>query len=250
MKNFITIILTFIFVNHVSSQIQQAEIIYKVKHVVPKNKIKLTPTQEKIKNRADRVMRETENIEMQLLFSKDHSVYKIIESMEIDDYRKKIRKIAEIVIGSNINYYCDLKKQIIIREHEFDGNNYNITSHFKDNNWKLINESKDIEGYICYKAEKIRTFQNSAGKTINSKITAWYTPKIPISLGPKNHVGLPGLIIELKEKGSIFYVTKINLNPKEKIIVINPKKGIKITEKEYSKITKGSKSKFINSMKN
>jgi GLPGLI family protein len=28
--------------------------------------------------------------------------------------------------------------------------------------------------------------------------TAWYTPQIPVSNGPRNYHGLPGLIMEVK----------------------------------------------------
>jgi len=63
-------------------------------------------------------------------------------------------------------------------------------------------------------------------------------------------VGLPGLILELHEgdKKLIFYVSKIEIDPKKKIKIYKPN-GILITEKEYSKITEGTFNKYINSMK-
>ncbi len=54
-------------------------------------------------------------------------------------------------------------------------------------NWELVNEFKTIDNYRCQKA------------VINSEklnIEAWFTEQVPISAGPDNISGLPGLILE------------------------------------------------------
>ena len=67
-------------------------------------------------------------------------------------------------------------------------------------------------------------------------ITAWYTPEIPISHGPGNYWGLPGLILEVNDERTAILCSKIVLNPKEKIELEAPGKGKKVTQKEYDKI--------------
>ncbi len=48
-------------------------------------------------------------------------------------------------------------------------------------------------------------------------VTAWYTLDIPISQGPGEYWGLPGLILEVSEGRTAILCSKITLNPKEKI---------------------------------
>ena len=64
-------------------------------------------------------------------------------------------------------------------------------------------------------------------------VTAWYTLDIPISQGPKEYWGLPGLILEVIEGRTVILCSKITLNPKEKINILAPTKGKKISQAEY-----------------
>ncbi|MDA1144871.1 MAG: GLPGLI family protein [Bacteroidetes bacterium] len=64
-------------------------------------------------------------------------------------------------------------------------------------------------------------------------VTAWYTLEIPISQGPGEYWGLPGLILEVSEGRTAILCSKITINPKEKIAIEAPKKGKKISQKEY-----------------
>ena len=56
---------------------------------------------------------------------------------------------------------------------------------------------------------------------------------IPISQGPGEYWGLPGLILEVSEGRTAILCSKITINPKEKIAIEAPKKGKKISQKEY-----------------
>ena len=97
--------------------------------------------------------------------------------------------------------------------------------------WKISQESKIIGGYLCYKAE----YQNPLYKY--KKPIAWFTPKIPVSYGPKFFTSLPGLILELEDNTVTFTAIKIELNPKEKIIIEKPK-GEEITKEKYDNAAK------------
>ena len=45
-------------------------------------------------------------------------------------------------------------------------------------------------------------------------ISAWYTPQIPVSAGPGNYHGLPGLILEVNDGSETVICSKIVINPK------------------------------------
>ena len=64
--------------------------------------------------------------------------------------------------------------------------------------WKLVEESKNLEGYTAKKATT--TFRGRA-------YTAWYTEEIPISEGPYLFYGLPGLILELYDDQDHYHFT-------------------------------------------
>ena len=110
------------------------------------------------------------------------------------------------------NYYCNLSDLSIIREHEFNGTNYHIISKINDIHWELIGKSRLIHNYKCYKAKTISSFTDRNGNDIHETILAWYCPEIPVSFGPLNYVGLPGIILELEKEKKIYYASSIKLN--------------------------------------
>lgn len=98
--------------------------------------------------------------------------------------------------------------------------------------WVLHNETKIINGFICYKATSINKIIYGE-KVFNHPITAWYSPSIPFHYGPNGYSGLPGLILELQVRNVVFGVTKIEFDTIIKLIF--EKDRIKIlNEKEYN----------------
>ena len=100
--------------------------------------------------------------------------------------------------------------------------------------WKLENETKYIDNYLCYKAIAEQIIVNSEG-TFKHPIVAWYCPSIPFSFGPRGFNGLPGLILELQVRNITWGAQKIELSNEEKIIE-KPTKGKLITLEEYNKL--------------
>ena len=68
------------------------------------------------------------------------------------------------------------------------------------------------------------------------RVTVWYTPEIPISQGPEEYWGLPGLILEVNFGKTTILCSKIILNPKEKTTIKELKKGKKVTSEEYERL--------------
>ncbi len=69
-------------------------------------------------------------------------------------------------------------------------------------------------------------------------ITAWYTPQIPVSNGPGEYWGLPGLILEINSGRTTILCTEIVINPSEKEEIEAPTKGKKITREKYTETVK------------
>jgi GLPGLI family protein len=69
-------------------------------------------------------------------------------------------------------------------------------------------------------------------------IIAWYTPEIPLSFGPNNYWGLPGLILEINEDKTIILCSKVTLNNKERSKIKAPNTGEKVTQKKFDAIQK------------
>ena len=106
-----------------------------------------------------------------------------------------------------------------------------------------------IGNYLCLKGttekdikNRISRFRRFSKKDTKNKVTkktkiiAWYTPEIPVSNGPKDFQGLPGLILQIDAGNTQYLCTKIVLNPKEKIEIIPPNKGKVITQKKYDNV--------------
>ena len=66
--------------------------------------------------------------------------------------------------------------------------------------------------------------------------TAWYTLQVPVSNGPDNYQGLPGLILEINDGKKLIVCTEINMNPSKSIKIQVPKKGKVVSQEKYDEI--------------
>ena len=121
----------------------------------------------------------------------------------------------------------DLKEEI--------GTTFLIEEDIPRTKWKILNEIKEIEGYLCMKAETTNDIKDQI-------IHAWFTDAIPVYGGPEGFSGLPGLILELdiNEGDVIVTATDIDLTtPIEKLPIPKKMKGKKSTSEELNaRITK------------
>ena len=121
----------------------------------------------------------------------------------------------------------------ILEKEYFNGINYIVNN--TKTNWVLLNESKKIGNYECFKA-KI-TYKDSLYSSFKEEkeVVAWYCPKIPFPFGPLGFGSLPGLILELQYSDVVYGVSKLDLNNTDlKITTFDDKKSI--TTEEYKDI--------------
>ncbi|MNR06383.1 hypothetical protein D3C85_1224520 [compost metagenome] len=109
--------------------------------------------------------------------------------------------------------------------------------------WTILNESKKIEGYTCFKATTPFLTDEDGKKKENIFFTAWFSPEIPFSFGPLGYGGLPGLILELQTDKATFFVKKINLSLDKTPEIDKLTSPKAITAETYLQMIRGTYSK-------
>lgn len=168
-------------------------------------------------------------LNFELLFNTTESYFSLKDGLGLDDqgyvYAKLFSGYDGAVYQKDDFSYSEINSEI---------GNF-IIKNDKRKDWILENETKEINGFVCFKATAVKTVENSKG-IFHFPIIAWYCPQIPLSYGPNGYGGLPGLILELQVRNILFAVKKIDLKP-NKIILVPQRKDYKIvTEKEYESL--------------
>lgn len=208
-----------------------------------------------------------------LTFNKDESIYKEEEKLDAAPMNPGFKMMmSSFIPGAQ---YKNLKTGEIVEENEFFGKQFLVTDSIQTLDWQMTKESKQIGQYIVFKAtamkkidpndfsmarpknqestaddkeKKATEIQKDSTQTQDPmdmieipkeiEVTAWFTPQVPVSNGPGEYAGLPGLILELNVYRTTLLCSKIVMNPKDADKIEPPKKGKKVTRKEYIKIVK------------
>lgn len=201
-----------------------------------------------MQNQIMEMMRKQFQKEYTLRFNKSESVYKEEQSLESPS---AVSGMQVIVAGSGASdvLYKNSKEERFVAQRDMFGKAFLVKDTLTKLNWKLVNETKKIGNYTCYKATTTRTVETSSsfsfdeeeekeGDVKKEEITtvAWYTPEIPVSNGPSTYWGLPGLIMEVSDGDVRILCNKIVLNPKKKVIIKAPDKGKVVTETKFGEI--------------
>lgn len=170
-----------------------------------------------------------------LLFNEKRSLNKSYENLDDDSSESTSTGGAVVMIGgtgdsNDEEIYTDLEENVQIEKRSFQGKQFLIVDDvMKMDGWKINPESFDFMGYKCMKAIRV----NDSIET-----EAWFTTDIPVSFGPSNFGGLPGIILRAEVKSEEFGMKIIATSVKEKKskMISKPKGGQKTTREEYQKI--------------
>ena len=213
-----------------------------------------------------------------LTFNKEESIFVEDEKLEAP-----VGGRGPSMWGSSFSpgpQYKNLKTNIYLQDQEFFGKQFLIKEEMQPLEWKMGTESKQIGQYTCFKAtatkpstdinwtrtSRAERDNNAEKKTDSTKtsdvasakeepiqeeiemieIEAWYTPMIPVSQGPGEYWGLPGLILEVSAGNTTMLCSKIVMNPQEKTKIEAPDKGKIVTKKEYNEIITEKMDEFRN----
>lgn len=201
-----------------------------------------------------------------LTFNKTESIYKEEERLEAPGAGGGGRGFGGF--GASLTggpQYKNVKDLTLLQEQEFFGKQFLVKGELKKLDWKMTGETKQIGQYMCLKATATKEVDEfdwrsmrrrddtaekktdtTATKTVTEEIeipktvevTAWYTPQIPVSHGPGEYWGLPGLILEVSADRTVILCTKIVLNPTDKEDIKVPSKGKEISQKDYNETVK------------
>jgi GLPGLI family protein len=149
--------------------------------------------------------------------------------------------------------YKNVKNNQLVQSQEFYGKRFLVVDSLEPINWQLQKETKKIGDYTCFKAiasvptQNLEWFNFSWSDLRNQEtaeddeepeiemtaIEAWYTPQIPVSHGPAEYWGLPGLILEVSAGNTVMLCSEIQINPEDKTEIEAPDKGKEISKLEY-----------------
>ena len=146
--------------------------------------------------------------------------------------------------------YKNIKSNTLLQEQEFYGKKFLVKDQPLQLKWEMSSEQKLIGNYTCFKATAsiatadLKWYDFSWDRIQESEedseqfttVEAWYTPQIPVSNGPSEFSGLPGLILEVSAGDTTMLCTRIEMNAKEKIRIEAPEKGKEVTKSEYQEI--------------
>lgn len=241
MKSKLSSVLLFFFVCSVSAQEFQGVATYK-----SHRKVDLKMDDSKMSSEQQNMIQEQLKKQFQreytLKFNTYESVYKQEEKLDAPQPVSSGFQV-KVVQGSDI-MYKNVKEQRYTNKTEIYGKLFLIKDTLRNRTWQLVNETKNIGEYTCYKAIfedefTTRTLtEEGEFKTVTKPrtTTVWYTPQIPVSNGPADYFGLPGLILEVNDGRLTLVCTKIVLNPEEAIEIVEPKKGKEVSQEEFNAI--------------
>lgn len=188
-----------------------------------------------------------------LTFNQVASIYKEDKEEETTQGGGRGARFRAMMSSFSIGYqYKNIREKLLLQDQEFFGKQFLIKDELVELEWKMTGETKKIGDYTCFKATALKTsadvdvtsLRPSSTDSDNDdekepeqiEVVAWYTMQIPISQGPQEYWGLPGLILEVQTDKTTIRCSKIIINSEEKEEINAPSKGKKVTKKQYDKI--------------
>lgn len=204
-----------------------------------------------------------------LTFTQSESVYKEEEKLESPGQSGGFRMMMGAAGGGG-DLYKNVKDNQMLQEQEFFGKQFLVNDSLSKLEWKMGSETKQIGQYTCFKATAIKKVDEFDWRSMRRRnddsekkeaekeadttkakdpmeeieipkeieVTVWYTPQIPVSNGPAEYWGLPGLILEVNADRTTILCSKIVMNPEEKETIKKPSKGKQVSQEEYNTIVK------------
>lgn len=161
-----------------------------------------------------------------LSFSNNKSLYKWVEINQ----SASNTWIADDAMANLKNVIAtDLDTKTSITQKNIYDDLYLVKDSLRKIDWKITDETRDIAGYECRRANAI---------VLDSVyVVAYYTIQIPFSGGPESFTGLPGTILGLAmpHENMTWFATKVTEIPVSEKDLAPPAKGKPTDNKELNK---------------
>ena len=248
-------ILIFTFTISVSSQDFQGQAFYKTQTSMDFGSWGDRMSAEQKKAMKDRMKPFLEPVYI-LTFDKTKSIYQQEETLDAPGTGGG-RGWGKMWASAGGPVYKDIATKKSLQSTEFMGKKFLISNDQNKIKWVMEKEQKMIGNYLCFKAtaqvskpktmtsvwrkaekenDSIKDSANYEAQEEYSMVTAWYTPQIPVSHGPAEFGGLPGLILELTTDRTVMLCTRVVMNPEKRIQISEPTKGEFVSRTEFENI--------------
>ena len=240
----LVITITFLVSSVISAQNFQGEATYKSKRKMDIQMDSTEVSSDMQKQMMEMLKKQFEKTYI-LTFNKEESIFKEEEQLEAP--QPSGMQIVIAGMGGSDILYKNTKEARFANQNEMFGKVFLIEDKLVKRDWVLGSETKNIGDYTCYKATLVRErpveidgiptpeqIENPEMEEYTT--TAWYSPQIPVSNGPRSYHGLPGLILEVNDGTETIICSKIVMNPKDKVSITEPTKGKKVNQEEFNVI--------------
>lgn len=165
-----------------------------------------------------------------LTFTKDKSLYKWPATDEVTSNGFFNTPLASQKNTILTNFSLDKS----IAEKSVFEDKYLVTDSIRKITWKLTDETREIAGYQCRRANAI--IMDSI------YVVAFYADQIAVSGGPESFTGLPGMIlgVALPHENVTWFATKISETAVPEKDLLAPSKGKPVNNKGLNDILKGA----------
>jgi GLPGLI family protein len=148
--------------------------------------------------------------EFELLFNDTISIFKPIESNEVD-------RMSWVTSRSTVVQNEKLNEKLFVLD--VAGQQIFVKDTITARQWKITDSKRTIDKYRCVKA----VYE----KNDSTRLYAWFSVDIVPSIGPEGFGGLPGAILGLatEDGGIIYFAKSVEFNePKAETFIVNTKK--------------------------
>ena len=183
---------------------------------------------------------ESTTVYMDLYFDGKTSLYKEGKNNESQDIEMESEdggmKIILKMDEAKNTFFTDLSNQKYLHLTSFMGKDFLIEEAYEKHTWKITGEKIKYLDYECHKATMSIPSQEDSDETI--EIVAWFTPQIPVQLGPISYNQLPGAILMISEDGDQkeIMATEVIFDEEAKKEIKEPKKGKQVSPAEFDQI--------------
>lgn len=173
-----------------------------------------------------------DDVFFRLIFNTTNAVFEII-----DDNKNSENRLAFNLSGYKKPVFTDLKNKTLNSLNEgnipfqIEDEKYLLVDSLINLKWQFHNESKMINEIEVFKASLAYTTVDNK----HFKVTAWYAPSLPYAYGPLLYGGLPGLIVQLQDKGKLYTLSKIEFESDLKVPK-TPEKELIMTSNQFQKM--------------
>ncbi|WP_020570856.1 GLPGLI family protein [Neolewinella persica] len=171
-------------------------------------------------------IREAMRKEYRLTFNAAEGLYQQVPKLAAPSAEKEVEVIGGGQ-GMDGGIYKNTRSGLLVETRDVFGKLFLIRDSLVRPAWTILEEQKVIQGYTCIKAEL---------KTNRGKSTAWFTPEIPVNLGPGDYWGLPGFILQANNGRMKITCTELKISAGTTAVIEPPKKGKEVTLEAYKKI--------------